>query len=236
MSIATSKILGDASKILRDEGTTKRWTDSELLTWLNYGQKAVCILKPDAYIVTKSMLLSEGTKQSLPDGTSAFQDPEGSDLPAGDLLIDISRNMGSDGLTVGRSISLVDVDLMDQFNPDWHFADDGEAVIHFMYDESMPKIFWNTPPVAADSVWVEITYAATPPDATALGNIILSDKFEAPLLDYILYRAYSKDATNPASATRASAYFQVFKEGIIEIAGVERMTDPNVGITKFRER
>ena len=95
MTIAVSKILGDASRILKDEGVTRRWSTDELLDWLNMAQKQIVLLKPDAYIVTKVMQLSVGTRQSLPDGSSNFQDPSEADLPAGILLIDISRNMGS---------------------------------------------------------------------------------------------------------------------------------------------
>ena len=38
----------------------------------------------------------------------------------------------------------------------------------------------------------------------------LDDVYEGALLDYVLYRAYAKDAENPANMNRSTSHYQAF--------------------------
>ena len=72
-TIYASAIFTEVDGILLDTDKV-RWTDAEKLRYLNAGQRQAVILKPDAYTVSTVYKLGAGTKQSVPDGTSAFAD------------------------------------------------------------------------------------------------------------------------------------------------------------------
>ena len=80
-TILASAIVDKAEIILLDD-TNVRWASTELLAYLNEGQRAIVLLKPDTNVTTDSYPLVEGTKQSIPDGTSDFQNPTPTTLPA----------------------------------------------------------------------------------------------------------------------------------------------------------
>lgn len=91
-TIYVSAIFTEADAILLDTAKT-RWPDAEKLRYLNAGQRQAVIFKPDVYVTNDVYRLAAGTKQSLPDGTSAFQDVAGSTLKECLALIKLVRNM-----------------------------------------------------------------------------------------------------------------------------------------------
>lgn len=222
MAVTTTQITTDASLLLRDTSNV-RWSASELLNWLNMGMLAIVLVKPDAGVTTTSIVLTTGTKQSLPAG--------------GLFLFDISRNMGSTGLTPGRAISLVDRKLLDLCNVNWHTSSGSSTVIHWAYDEKTPKIFWVYPPVSS-TPYVEATYTVKPTEVTEGQNISLGDEYEPALLDYVLFRAYSKETDSPGALQKAAAYFDSFRLFLGVNENVEKVGDPNIPgpSTSFRRQ
>ena len=67
MAISSNDIIGKAQIILQDESAV-RWTTTELLSWLNDGQREVCLLKPSVSATNQSVTMVAGTKQSIPAG------------------------------------------------------------------------------------------------------------------------------------------------------------------------
>ena len=80
MAISGSDILSRVRDTLQDT-TSVRWTDAELLRYLNDGQREVVNMKPDASALTTNVQLSTGTLQTIPSN--------------GLRLIKITRNMSS---------------------------------------------------------------------------------------------------------------------------------------------
>jgi hypothetical protein len=77
------------------------------------------------------------------------------------------------------------------------------------------------PPQAGGEV-VEIIYNAEPPDVPVSGNIAIDDVFADTLIDYVVYRALSKDNEDvSAEQTRAAQFYQQFLVG----AGMKDATD-----------
>jgi len=229
MAVTTSQIIGNVTTILQDTGAVRRWSDSELLGWLNLGQVQIVSAKPDSMAITTEMLLAAGvTKQQLPDGTANYQDAIGTTLRAGIKLIDLVRNLGSTGISAGKAISIIDRKLLDQFNPDWHNMTPSTSIVHFMYDEKVPRVFYVTPaPHATTAVWVEFTYIAKPNVLTSGQNIELPDEYAPILMDYILFRAYSKESASQGFIQKALAYYASFKDALGNYTLIEHEVDPN---------
>jgi hypothetical protein len=82
---------------------------------------------------------------------------------------------------------------------------------------------------------VDITYSAYPSDVTepaagtdytdVTGNIDLPDIYGNIVLDYILYRAYTKDSEYAGNAQRAQAHYQAFGNALgVEMQGLVGVT------------
>jgi len=126
-TIAASAIISKAAEHLHDVDHV-RWTAAELLYWLNEGQRAIAILRPEAKTINGSVKLVAGTKQTIP--------------ATGIRLHKVIRNMGADGSTAGKVIFLIDVSTLDQFNPDWHTDDSDSDVLNYMFDGNDPLTFY----------------------------------------------------------------------------------------------
>lgn len=185
-------------KILIQDTTNIRWADSELLGWLNDGQRDICTKRPDACSKTASVALVAGTKQSLPsDGTA---------------VIKVIRNMGTDGATAGTALRKVPMELLDSSLPDWHAATAVAVVKHFMTDPRNPRVFYVYPP-ATGTTQVELLYGAVPVDAAATSSAItIDDAYEPALIDYIAFRAFSKDNDLIGNDVRAAMHRKLFEE------------------------
>lgn len=235
MAVYSKGIIDKASELLLDEGVTRRWPTSQLLGWLNAGQRQIVILKPDAHVTVAAYQLVAGSKQSLPDGTNSFQDPNGATLPAGLLLMGVSRNMGADGLTAGRAITLVNREILDALDPEWHvIGTNSSAVVqHIAYKAKVPKVFWVYPSQPATGQgYVELEFSSSPTPCAGYGEetadaIDLDDIYEDALIDYLMYRAYSKDANSDSSGQRALLYLQSFLTALGVRGQTELGHDPN---------
>jgi hypothetical protein len=88
-----------------------------------------------------------------------------------------------------------------------------------MFDARDPKTFYVYPP-ATILAQLEVMYSAYPTDivepidgalyTAVVGNISLPDIYGNALLDYILYRAYTKDSEYAGNLQRAQAHYAAF--------------------------
>ena len=196
--MATTKVIDviqRAQTILQDT-TGTRWPEQELLNWFNDAQLAVVNRRPDANTKNTEFTAVLGTRQTLPaDGLR---------------LMKITRNLP------GMAVRSIPVNVLNDQLPNWH--DDSapaDQVDHYVYDERDPKIFYLFPAPAA-GVKVEMVYSTAPSAitiadfATDNQTLTLDDSYLNPILDFMLYRAYSKDADYAANGERATAHLQAF--------------------------
>lgn len=214
-TISVSSVLARCAVLLQDLANT-RWPQAELLDWLNDGQREIALYKPNAFVKNLSRPLVSGTKQSLP--------------PDGVSLIDVPRNMGTNGTTPGAAIRATSRQSLDTNTPNWHAATPTAAIKHFVYSVLDPKNFYVYPP-SDGTGQVEIVYAAVPPSVALGDTIAVDDIFVMALVNYILYRAYSKDAEFAPNVAAAQAYYQAFQGNLAGKAGAEALTNPNVALT-----
>ncbi len=187
-------LLQRVQDILQDT-TGVRWPAAELLRYLNDAQREVVVHKPDASSETRSIPLVEGTRQSIPSDSLR--------------LLDVIRNMGGDGETPGSAITLVGRGTLDSHRRSWHKDRPGREVDHFTMDVREPKVFYVHPPVGTKPLQVEVILTVYPDEvATVEDELGIEDIYANILIDYVLYRAYSKDADFAANLERALVHHQ----------------------------
>ena len=198
-TILASATIGKA-KILVQDTSTVRWQDAEWLGWLNDGQREIAIIRPSAYTKIASIPLVAGTRQTLPADGVAF--------------VEFMRNMGVGGATPGRAARKVTRRLMDAQTPNWHSQTQSAVVQQYVYEPMSPKTFYVDPP-SNGTTQAEVLYEASPPDVATLSSVIaLDDVYANALLDYLLYRAYSKDSEFIGNAERAVLYRKAFETSL----------------------
>jgi len=195
-----SAIITKAQQILLDE-TGVRWTTSELLGWLNEGQNESVRVHPEVNTVTAAVQLVAGTLQAIP--ATAIR------------LIEVTRNLGLGGATPGRAIRIVSRESLDSGNPDWHTDTAAEVVSNYTFDKRNPRAFFVYPPQPVIPTQVEVVYSVVPTAIASAASAITIHEIYAPsLVDYLLYRAFSKDGEHKDGMAQAAIYYKQFREGV----------------------
>lgn len=214
MAINVKEIIDRARRVIQDE-TSVRWPLPELLLWFNDGIRELALYKPTAFSVSTPFVLTAGTYQKAPADSQS--------------VLRVTRNLktvDAETRQGGLAIRAVDRDMLDSQNPNWHDTAVTAAtriVRNVAYDMSEPNAFWVFPPNDGTGI-VELVVSkppapiATPntPDDLDQYNIDADAQsvFSGAILDYVLYRAYSKDSTFSGSAQRAAAYYAAFGNAI----------------------
>lgn len=197
-----------------------RWPLTELCMWLNDGQRDIAVQKPSANSRITELPIKEGTRQELDAKFVALLRP----------VRNLEAGIHSSVVTV------VSRDLMDAQAPNWHAKRPRKAVRHIMFDEADPRTFYVYPPndgtglmetvVSVLPVVFQPTGYADELESYA-APIELRDEYTSPLVDYILYRAYSKDAQNAGAAQRAQLHYGLYANAVGIKAAVEANMSPN---------
>lgn len=222
MTIAAQSIIRRAVETLQDS-TSVRWPIAELVRYLNDGQREVVLYRPDAMVTNAVLTCVAGTRQTIPS--------------AGGKLIEIVRNVAS--TSTKKAVRMINREILDAQTPGWHNLTGSVDITHFMYDPRDPKTFYVYPP-ATTLAQLDIVYSAYPTDITepadgtlysaVSGNISLPDIYSNVLGDYILYRAYTKDAEYAGNAGRAQAHYGAFANALgIEIKGTTGVMPVSAG-------
>ena len=218
-TITLTNILTRVEDTLQDPSNVS-WAEAELTRYINDGQREVVNLKPEASATHANVSLTTGTEQSLPSG--------------GLRLINVVRNVSSTSTTASgkRAIRLVDVDILNTTDPDWHnpsatgSSAHGTEVKHFVFDNDDPKKFYVYPGISG-SAFVEIVYSKAPTDLSSGSDVVqVDDIYVNAIVHYTLFRAFMKEG-EAASMQRASAHYQLFTSGLGQASAAEELVSPN---------
>lgn len=208
-----SDIVSAARLVLGDPNGT-RWADTEFALWITVGCRYVGLVRPDSCAVNASMNLAAGSKQSIA-GLS----------PAGLRLLDVVR-----AVATGAAIRLVDREELDTHEPNWHAATQAVPT-NYVYDNRDPTTFYVYPPATANTQ-VEIIYSRAPVAVTSgtLGSQVLTpgDEYFDPLLNYVLFRAYGKDADDAHNMTLSAAYLAACQAALGVKTGADAAFSPDL--------
>lgn len=196
-------LISRAHTILLDT-TAVRWAAVELQGWLNDGYREVVTLHPDSNAQTATFTCAAGYRQDI---TGSYDRAY--------RLLEVITNKAATSRK--RPVQLVTRKSMDTMRPGWYNETASVNIEKYMVDPRVPKEFLVYPP-ATTAAQLELIYTTVPAPHTltevqlmnsATAEVIrLDDIYGNPLLDYILYRAYSKDSENPNNAARAVAHYQ----------------------------
>lgn len=184
-------ITGQVNDQLVDDGFI-RWPLEKLINYLNDAQRAIVIIRPDAYIIETVITAIAGAKQQLPDDALR--------------LVDVRSN------EFGYAIINRDKSEITELYPKWYGTTGEEEPEAFIYDERQPKTFFLFPGVVA-GLKVEVVYSATPPvrtDADIDEKADLDSIYSNAMIEYMLYMAHSKDFEHSEQA-KAQTHFQMFQ-------------------------
>ena len=210
MALTAANVITRAQDLLQD-ATGVRWTEAELLRYLNDGRRETCVIRPDLYAISSVQTLAAGTKQSVPSDGSRF--------------MDALRNVNADN-TPGRAVRVIEREILDAQVPNWHSARTG-VIRHFMFDERTPSIYLVYPPATAGQK-LEIFYAQTPTDITNTATELTNENIYAhALVDYILFRSFSKDGEFAGNSERAALHFRQFAALLTGGSTVAAIVSPN---------
>jgi len=204
MTTPATYVLQQVSQTMQDPEQI-RWNYSELARYLNDGQIEIITKRPDLKTARITFTPVDGAVQQIPSNALA--------------LMDVTHN------ATGRKRALTKVDqlLIEAVQRDWQSLPAATEFVHFMHDPREPRRFLLYPPAKAGGAVVllcsmyptpvvqELSFDFAP---ISFGNIDVPDEFANALRDYILYRAYSKDAEFGGNAQLSASYFQLFNAAL----------------------
>jgi hypothetical protein len=194
-------IVGMAAVLLNDIGHV-RWSNTEMLIWMNAGIREIVLHKPASTVTTTIMQCVGGHLQTVPHD--------------GYMLFEVIRNFGTSGVVPGKSITPVKRKVMDMICPQWSLSNANAQATNFMFDPRNPKCFYLYPAQPdTGQGFIEILYGKLPSSISDLTESIPLDTIYANILvDYIMYRALGKDSEHAVNMNRSAAYYQAFLQAL----------------------
>ena len=186
-------IITIARDILTDTETdpdTQRQTDAELLRYVNDGIKEISRLQPELFIRLGDVTCNTGEVEVRVPYSEA------------QAIVDVLA------VHDGAAVLPADMASMDAFLPTWRVASQGAAQ-NWMRKPNDPLRFFIYPPAPVgqvlDVMWIEL------PTELAIGDIIteIPDTMQPALVDYVVYRAESKDDEH-VNSQRAAQHYAAF--------------------------
>lgn len=217
--MATVKVVDVLSKAqtLLQDATGTRWSLLELQGWLNDSYRDTVNLRPDSNTLVGEYACVAGPRQTI---TTTFS--------SAIRVVEVYRNTAATS-DKGR-VRLSSRESIDSMRPEWFSEPQTVNIELYTFDPRTPKDIMVYPP-AASTARLEVAYAAVPTahalTSEQLSNpataevIRIDDSFANALLDYVLYRAFSKNAEVANGSARAVAYFQAFQNAL----GVKGQSD-----------
>jgi hypothetical protein len=202
MKLQKTNLHKQVALVLSDPGNL-RWPASEIDAWIEDAQAEIVAVKPEAAAQSLTVTLPAGVRQAIPDAAAQ--------------LLDIAEN------ETGEPISVVSRELMDAQSPDWRKTRPAKIIRHAMTDPLSPRDFMVWPP-SDGTAQVRIVCALIPEN----GAIVLDAIWTPAVLNYVLFRALSKDAEFAGNANTAAAYYQAFLAMVAGRGQAEASTNPNL--------
>jgi hypothetical protein len=172
-----------------------RWTNDEIISYLNDACRFLSENEPDAFADNSEFYCVLGTRQEIPENATR--------------LIDVVRNLE------GRKTPLTTIDkgTLNAVRPSWHSENPSNQQELFFSDDRDPKRFYVYPPAKAGSL-LEIVCALEPrhhfiaeaQDQSSMMQV--NDRYIPAIMNFILYRAFDKDSDTAGNFSRAQTYLR----------------------------
>lgn len=209
-TLTALQLYSGAAEVLEDI-TYVTYLETSFLNWVNDAQRAIVLADPTANAKILSIALTPGVSfQTLPATVNS--------------LGGLSLNMGTDGLTPGKAIrGPVPQETLDSLVPDWQTTT-GTYVREYVYDAAFGSNYYVYPPVTG-TWYVQARVFAKPTDLAASSDPIdLPDQYGPAIIEWLLYRCYSRDAERTPNFGRANRHFANF----FQLLGVKIKSDMTI--------
>lgn len=228
--MTTGQNIADEVRTQLNDGDTSnyRWSDAELLSYINAAQRQIVLIVPEANIVQENV---------TPAAASSARQV----LPASGVKFVRVANYDASASLPGPAITAIERDAIESAFPQWlHESTYGTDINnpsvedeytdmrfrHYHHDPREPKTYFLYPAqnVAAD-MEVLLTYAKLP---TALGSLAgtfaLGDEYLNAAVDYVTYRALMKDGRHGTDPANREALWNNFLRSL----GIKVQSDKRV--------
>lgn len=195
----------------------RTWTIQAHYQYLSDALRVLASLKPGYFAALhKWQLDANKVEQTIPTGYY--------------LMLRDPYNMGAAGTAYGRTMTQTKTEALTDIDPSWRAVAPAAAVKHYVYDaERAPKRFECYPPPNA-ALWVQGELAADPTGIADQNDTLSCHDTAVPaLVEWMLYRAYSRDDEKTFAPQKAAAHVALF----FQLLGIKIKTDM-LAATKVR--
>lgn len=203
MSLKLKDFLELVSIQLYDDANTN-WSEPELLSWLEEGIGSLAAFRPDLFTQTQTIPLQSGALQQTPS-----------------TAVRVVRVLGTKETSGGptRGLTRFNIRSMNAARPDWELDPPGRARQFALVADADVFYLYPPQPAQAHHAVVEMVVVPKVPRAADAGfataELDIDQRFHRALVDYVLYRTYSKDADVAGQGQRALAHYQAFEAGTL---------------------
>jgi len=200
-----SLLLSEIRDQLQDtDPAAYRWTDATLLRYMSSAQRLIVSLRADANTIELLHTIADATPRRL--------------LPADAVsLVTAVANVEPGTSARTTTVQRTQLDVLDAVDPEWRFTaptlpDPARYFSAYAHDPAEPRVFWLYPR-PADGTRVYVTYAQLPPViATAGDALTLGDRYNAPVIEYTLWRALSTEGRYARPGDTAKVHLDTFAQ------------------------
>ncbi len=229
-------IVDEVRAQINDEDTLNlRWSDAEMLRYVNAGQRQIVHFVPESNIIVTSGSVSAGddSRRTLPAGGIKFVK----------CFAEDSINEMPVGAGVMREVEL---DAMNTLFPEWSYTQVEQPRVptvpdiigsgnlrfeHYMHDPREPKVFyiWPPPPPSGSVGGLSVVYVDLPSDLASLASTFaLDDQYQNAMIIYVTYRALRKDGRHGGGRTLRTTLWNDFRTALgMEIEATARVSPEN---------
>jgi len=217
--LATGQNIADEARSDLNDGDASnyRWSDTEMLRYINAAQRAIVFILPEANVVEESFTCVVGSRQVLPSGGMKFL-----------------KVWNETDARRGKAITQVEEDALNTAFPYWPTIgvdpDDQQGTWfarHFTHDPSDPTVFGLYPPAITGTETVRLKYAKVP---TALANLAatfgLRDEFINAAVEYVKFRMLTKDGRYGTEPVARQQLWNNFLQALGIKVSADRRVDP----------
>jgi hypothetical protein len=220
MSATVQDVFNEVRFTIHDEDSGNyRWTDAELIDYVNAAGRQIVSIVPEANLVTTIISITNNiAKQALPAGGIKF--------------VKVLNNVSpADGTTIEGAVRQAEKDALDSYDPNWEYDTTIKAVAaatdffdHFCHDPRDKKAFYVYPP-GSTTVYANTQYSAVPTALTVVGDTIpLDDEYLEAYYTYIVYRALTKESRD----SLPSSFRQELWTNFLATLGMKMQSDQRV--------
>ena len=212
-------VIDEVRYTIHDEVATYRWSDAELIDYVNAASRQIVSVVPEANLVTSIISITNNiAKQALPAGGIKF--------------VKVLNNVSpADGTTIQGAVRQVEKDALDSYDPNWEYDTTIKTVAgavdffdHYCHDPRDKKAFYIYPP-GSTTVYANTQYSAIPTAMTVVGDTIpLDDEYLEAYYAYVTYRALTKESRD----TLPAAYRQELWNNFLVALGQKLQADVRV--------